>query len=155
MKNEISFYTYKLVILVIDVTRLPTFVKYIWYGDYNLLKVHIILKTNDIQIEKNEITTHIRVTFEDPEVQPEKSNFLKERLNKYKFYINSEYSLKSEIKYNETSKLLSIYVNIIIPDHHVPYELDKANAILMEPINTFQLFYDAQTEIYNRKYKKI
>ncbi len=117
--------------------------------------MHIILKTNDIQIEKNEITTHIRVTFEDPEVQPEKSNFLKERLNKYKFYINSEYSLKSEIKYNETSKLLSIYVNIIIPDHHVPYELDKANAILMEPINTFQLFYDAQTEIYNRKYKKI
>ena len=117
--------------------------------------MYIILKTNDIQIEKNEHSTHIHVTFEDTEVQPEQSNFLKERLNKYKFYINDKYSLKSEIEYKESSKLLSIYINIIIPEYYVPNDTNKANEILMEPINTFQLFYDAQTEIYTRRFKKI
>jgi hypothetical protein len=113
----------------------------------------IMLKTNDIQINKIKFeATNISVTLEDTEVQPEHYSFLKDRLTKYKLYINSEYSLKSEIQYDESSKLLSIGINIIIPDHYIPNDPNKANKILMEPINTFQIFYDAQNEIYRRKH---
>ena len=95
------------------------------------------------------------MTFEEPEVQLERSIFLKKRLNRYKLYINSEYSLKSKIEYNDSSKLLSIYISIIIPESCIPNDFNEANEILMEPVYTFQLFYDAQTEIYTKKYKKI
>jgi hypothetical protein len=115
-----------------------------------------MLKTNDIQIEKTRLEeTNISATMEDPEVQPEQYYFLKDRLTKYKFYINSEYSLKSQIEYNEPLKLLSIGINIIIPDHHIPNDTKEANEILMDPINTFQLFYDVQNKIYERKHLKI
>ena len=54
---------------------------------------YTMLKTNDIQIEKTKFeATNIYATLEDSEVQPEQYYFLKDRLNTYKFYINSEYS---------------------------------------------------------------
>jgi hypothetical protein len=115
-----------------------------------------MLKTNDIQIEKIKLAeTNIFATLEDSEVQPEKYFFLKNRLNTYKFYINSEYSIKSKIEYDESSKLLSIGINIIIPDNYIPEDTKKANEILMDPIDTFQLFYDAQNKIYEKKQLKI
>jgi hypothetical protein len=115
-----------------------------------------MLKTNDIQINKIKLAgTNISATLEDTEVQPEHYSFLKDRLTTYKFYINSEYSLKSEIQYDESSKLLSIGINIIIPVHYIQNDQDNANEILMDPINTFQIFYDAQNEIYKRKHQKI
>ncbi len=91
---------------------------------------------------------------EDPAVQLEQYYFLKDRLTTYKFYINSEYSIKSKINYDESSKLLSIGINIIIPDNCIPDDTKKANEILMDPINTFQIFYDAQNKIYERKQQK-
>jgi hypothetical protein len=116
---------------------------------------YTMLKTNNIQIEKIKLeATNIYAVLEDPEVQPELYNFLKDRLTTYKFYINSEYFLKSEMEYDEPSKLLSIGINIIIPDQYIPDDTKKANEILMDPINTFQLFYDAQNKIYERKYLK-
>jgi hypothetical protein len=125
------------------------------YGHYNSTR-YTMLKTNDIQIEKIKLAeTYISAKLEDPEVQVEQYYFLKDRLITYKFYINSEYSLKSEIEYDESSKLLSIGINIIIPDHYIPDDTKKANEILMDPINTFQLFYDAQNKIYERKHLKI
>jgi hypothetical protein len=112
-----------------------------------------MLKTNDIQINKIKLaSTEISAILEDPEVQPKQYAFLKSRLTTYKLYINSEYSLKSEIQYDKPSKLLSIGINIIIPDQYIPNDPNKANEILMDPINTFQIFYDAQNEIYNRKH---
>jgi hypothetical protein len=115
-----------------------------------------MLKNNNFQIDKIELAaTNISATWEDPEVQPEQYSFLKDRLNTYKFYINSEYSLKSEIEYDESSKLLYIEINIIIPEQYIPDDTKKANEILMDPINTFQLFYDAQNKIYERKNSKI
>jgi hypothetical protein len=115
-----------------------------------------MLKTNDIQIEKIKLAaTNIYAEMEDPEVQPEQYYFLRDRLTTYKFYINSDYFLKSEIEYNESSKLLSVGINIIIPDHYIPNDTKKANEILMDPINTFQIFYDAQNKIYERKHLKI
>jgi hypothetical protein len=112
-----------------------------------------MLKTNDIQIKKIKLdTTNILVKLEDNEVHIEHYKFLKNRLSTFKFYINSEYSLKSEIQYNESLLLLSIGLNVIIPDQYLPDDSNKAHEILMEPINTFQLFYDAQNEIYKGKH---
>ena len=113
-----------------------------------------MLKTNDIQINKINLTeTNISVTLEDPEVHPEQYTFFKKRLKTYKLYINNEYAFKSQMKYEEPSQLLNIRINIIIPNMYMPSEPEKANEILMDPINTFQIFYDAQNEIYNRKLK--
>ncbi len=112
-----------------------------------------MLKTNDIQIEKIDLAvTNISVTFEDLEVQPEKYTFLKDRLNKFKYYINSEYSLKTELQYNNSSQLLLIGIRIVIPDNYIPEDPIKADKIILDPINTFQMFYDAQNEIYKRKH---
>ncbi len=111
-----------------------------------------MLKTNDIQINNSNLAvSNISVTFEDSIVHIEHYKFLKNRLSTFKFYINSEYTLKSEIQYDESSQLLSIGLNIIIPNQYLPDDPNKTNEILMEPINTFQLFYDAQNEIYKRK----
>ena len=125
--------------------------KYIYHYDYNKYN-DTMLKTNDIQINKvNLEASNISVTFEDSKVHTEHYNFLKNRLNTFKFYINSEYSLKSEIQYDESSQLLTIGLNIIIPNQYLIDDPNKTNEILMEPVNTFQLFYDAQNEIYKRK----
>ena len=113
-----------------------------------------MLKTNDIQINKIKLdATNISAIFEDPEVHPEQYTFLKNRLNNYKSYIKSEYSLKTELRYDKSSQILTIGIIINIPNHYIPNDLNKANEILMEPINTFQLFYDAQNEIYKRKHR--
>jgi hypothetical protein len=70
-------------------------------------------------------------------------------------YINTEYSLKSELQYDNSLQQLSIGINIIIPNQYLPNDPNNANEILMEPINTFQMFYDAQNEIYTQKRRKI
>ncbi|HEX7466957.1 MAG TPA: hypothetical protein VF324_00020 [Methanobacterium sp.] len=115
-----------------------------------------MLKTNDIKIEKIELTTtNLSVTFADSEVPPERFIFFKDILNKYKFYIKSEYSLKTELQYDKSSQLLTIGIKLIVPNQYLPNDPNKANEILMEPINTFQLFYEAENEIYKRKHRKI
>ncbi len=115
-----------------------------------------MLKTNNIRIKKIEPrSTNISVIFEEPEVRQEQYNFFKDRLNKYKLYINSEYSFKSELKYEKSSRLLSIGISLIIPDHYLPEDPTKVNELLMDPINTFQMFYDVQNQIYKRKHGDI
>jgi hypothetical protein len=112
-----------------------------------------MLKTNDIKINKiNLEATNISVTFKEPEIHPEQYIFIKNSLNNYKLYINSEYSFKSELEYEKSSRLLSIGINIIIPNQYIPKDPAKAKEILMDPINTFQMFYDVQNEIYRRKH---
>ena len=125
------------------------------YNNYvvNRIKWITMLKTNDIQINKIMDAKKISVILEDPIVEFDQYTFLKNRLKDYKLYINSEYSLKSELQYNKSSQLLSIEINIIIPDKFMPKNTTETNNILMEPINTFQLFYDVQNEIYNRKHR--
>ncbi len=115
-----------------------------------------MLKTNDIQINKIKLeATEISVALEDTEINPEQYIFFKNRLDSYKFYISSEYSIKSEIQYDKSLQQLSIAINIIIPDKYIPDDPIKANEIIMDPINTFQIFYDTQNEIYDRKYRNI
>jgi hypothetical protein len=115
-----------------------------------------MLKTNDIKINQIKLEgTEISVTFEDPEVHPAQYTYFKDRLNNYKLYIDSEYSLKTETEYDESSQQLSIEINIIIPNNYLPTDPNKSNKILMDPINTFQIFYDAQNEIYKKKQRSI
>ena len=62
--------------------------------------------------------------------------------------------LNLKLQYDTSSQLLSIGINIIIPDNYIPREPEKSNEILMDPINMFQIFYDAQNKIYDRKHLK-
>ena len=114
-----------------------------------------MLKTNDIQIKKIKLdATNILVKLEDNEVTPEQYTFLKQRLKTYKFYINSEYTFKSEIEYDKSSQLLSIGINIIIPEYLIPKDPEKANETIMDPIDIFQIFYEVEILIYKRNHQK-
>ena len=111
-----------------------------------------MLKTNDIKITPMKLEgTEISVSLVDPEVHSTQYRFFKDRVNNYKLYIHSEYSLKTETKYDESSQILSIGINIIIPDHLIPIDPFEAQKTINDPINVFKLFYEAQTELYKRK----
>ncbi|MGB7969242.1 MAG: hypothetical protein WCF28_06690 [Methanobacterium sp.] len=112
-----------------------------------------MLKINEFNINKiKSVSTEIFIKFEDTGLSKKQYSFLKNRLDKYNLYINSEYSLEYQIKYNKSSQQSLIKMNIIIPNHLIPCDAIEANRILMEPIDTFQLFYDAQNNIYKKKY---
>jgi hypothetical protein len=114
-----------------------------------------MLKTINIQINKIIGATKISVRLEDPIVEVEQYAFFKNRLKDYKLYINPEYDFKSELHYNRSSKLLSIEINIIIPDKSISKNTAESNDLHIEPINTFHLFYDVQNEIYERKHRNL
>ncbi len=99
--------------------------------------------------------TNTSAVFEGLEVHEEQYNFLKDRLNSYELYINSKYSFKSEIQYDKSLELLSVKINIMIPNHCMPNACDKTNEIIMDPIHTFQMVYDVQNELYNRNHRHI
>ncbi len=69
-------------------------------------------------------------------------------------YINSEYSIKSETQYDETSNQLSILLNIIIPNHLIPKDPDKVQQTTIDLINLFHDLYEAQNEIFKKYYSK-
>lgn len=62
--------------------------------------------------------------------------------------------MESEIEYNELLGNLLIKITIIIPEKRMPKDLEKCMEIIMNKINVFQNFYDAQNEIYKRKNMK-
>jgi hypothetical protein len=114
-----------------------------------------MINVSEININKTEsVSTEVSFNLRNIGLSQEQYSFLKDRLDKYNLYINSEYSLKYQIQYNKSSKQSLIKINIIIPNHFIPSDAVEANRILMEPINTFQLFYDAQNNIYKKKYSK-
>lgn len=114
-----------------------------------------MINVSEININKTEsVSTEVSFKFEDIGLSEEQYSFLKDRLDKYNLYINSEYSLNYQIQYNQSSKQSLIKINVIIPNDFIPSDAVEANRILMEPINTFQLFYDAQNNIYKKKYSK-
>jgi len=103
-----------------------------------------MLKINDIQINKIKLEArNLLVKLEDNKVHPELYTFFKKRLKTYKFYINREYALKSEMEYEESSQRLSIVINIIIPEYLIPKDPEKATETIMDPI--FQKFYEVKT----------
>lgn len=114
-----------------------------------------MINVSEININMTEsVSTEVFFKFEDNGLSQEQYSFLKNRLDKYILYINSEYSLKYWIQYDKSSKQSLIKINIIIPNHFIPSDVIEANRILMEPINTFQLFYYALNNIYKKKYAR-
>ena len=110
-----------------------------------------MIKIVDIKTNENQTSTHIFLKFEDNTVNKELYNYLKEQLDKFKLYTDNDYSTKLEIKYDEILETLTIKITIIIPVKIMPKELDKSVDIIMNKINLFRNFYEAQTEIYNNK----
>jgi hypothetical protein len=114
-----------------------------------------MIKLTDTKINKiNHGATEVSFNFEDAGLKKNEYKFLKERLNMFKSYVNSEYSIKSEIRYNEFSEILFIRIIIKIPDNLMPKDPVKSTETIMDPIILFQKFYQAQKEIYQRKYLK-
>lgn len=112
-----------------------------------------MIKVSEFDINRiKSMSIEIFIKFEDTDLSQEQYSFLKNQLHKYILYINREYILNYRIQYNKSSHQSWIKMNIIIPTQFIPSDAIKANRILMEPINTFQLFYDAQSEIYKKKY---
>ena len=109
-----------------------------------------MIKIVDIKTNENQTSTHIFLKFEDNIVDKELYTYLKEELDKFKLYTDNEYSTKLEIKYDELSETLTIEITIIIPVKIMPKELDKSVDIIMNKIDLFRNYYEAQTERYKR-----
>ncbi len=111
-----------------------------------------MLKTKDIKINANQIATNIYVSFEDPEIHIDQYVFLKDRFKTYHLYFNKEYNFKTETEYKESSQILLVGINITIPEQLIPKDSYKAYETIMEPVDLFQKFYEAQNHIYQRKF---
>ena len=112
-----------------------------------------MIKLIDKKINKIKTSaTYISIKFEDTQISKKQYTFLNDRMYRYKFYINNEYTLKSEIEYDESSKLLSIGINVKIPDHFIPKDPEKAKETIVDPIDVFKKFYEAQNEIFKKNH---
>ena len=115
-----------------------------------------MLKINEYNINKiKSVSTEIFIKFEDTDLSQKQYYFLKNRLDQYNLYINSEYSLGYQIQYNKSAQQSFIKMKIIIPNHLIPCDTIEANKILMEPMDTFKLFYDALNNNIKRNMQKI
>ena len=103
--------------------------------------------------QKKPVTTDLFLKFEDNPVNNDQYTFLKDKLDTFKFYINNDYSMESEIQYNEVSEILIIGITIIIPDQFMPEDFEKCTEIIMNKINLFLNFYEAQNVLYKKNNK--
>jgi hypothetical protein len=112
-----------------------------------------MIKINDIKVNKTKPSaTDLYLKFECEEVNEEKCDFIKDRLDTYKHYIDKEYALKYEMEHNEFAERLSIGINITIPDHLMPQGLEEGSELIIEQIKLFRNFYEAQNKIFQKKY---
>ena len=109
-----------------------------------------MIKIVDIKTNENQTSTLIFLKFEDNIVSNDLYSYLKEQIDKFKLYIDKDYSTKLEIKYDEILEKLTIEITIIIPVKIMPKELNKSVDIIMNKINLFRNFYESQTELYRR-----
>ena len=110
-----------------------------------------MIKIVDIKTNENQTSTVIFLKFEDNIVNKDLYTYLKEQLDKFKLYTDNDYSTKLELKYDESIETLTIEITIIIPVKIMPKELDKSVDMIMNKINLFRNFYEAQNVIYNNK----
>jgi hypothetical protein len=112
------------------------------------------IKIIDIKIKKiNPLATDLFLKFEDDNVDQDQYTFLKDKIDNFKYYINHEYSMESEIIYNEVSEILIIGITTIIPDQFMPKDFEKCAEIIMNKINLFRNFYEAQNQLYKGQSK--
>ena len=113
-----------------------------------------MLKTIDTKIQRiNATTTEIILKFEDTGLKLEQYTYLKDRLDSFKLYLNTEYLLKSKNTYDQNSGQFLLELTILIPDHLMPLEF-KAIDVSNEITDLYKIFYDAQNQIYKKNYQK-
>lgn len=116
----------------------------------------MIIKLVDIKINnKKSEATDLFLKFEDNNVNKDQYTFLKDKLDTFKFYIDNDYSMISEIQYDEFLELLIIGITIIIPDQFMPKDFEKCTEIIVDKMNLFRNFYEAQNELYKKNNPEI
>ena len=129
----------------------PYFNKFIYHCDLYYKQGDPMIKINDIKVNKtNPEVTNLFLQFECEGVNEERCDFLKDRLDTYKHYIDNEYSLEYEMEHNEFAERLLIGINISIPDHLIPKDFEEGSDLIIEQIKLFRNFYEAQNEIYKK-----
>ena len=109
-----------------------------------------ILQFIKSEIKKiNPFSFDIILTFEDIEISKKQYLFLKEHLNNYDWFLDDEYSMTSETIYNESSRMLLIALDIIIPNHLMPKDEKNLTRMIKDHINKFPKFYKQNMEFYN------
>jgi hypothetical protein len=112
-----------------------------------------MIKTIDTKIQKiNATTTEILLKFEDTGLKLEQYIHLKYRLDTFKLYLNKDYILKSENRYDKNNGQLIIELTLLISDYLMPEEF-KATDVSNEIIDLYKIFYDAQNKIYEKNYQ--
>ncbi len=115
-----------------------------------------MIKIRDINIDnKKSTTTDIYLEFGDDEVNKDLYNFLQERIETFRLYIDHDYDMESKIEYDGTLETLIIGITIIIPEKLLVIDLQKCTEIIINKINLFRKFYEAQNTIYNKKSNKL
>lgn len=114
-----------------------------------------MLKFNECEIKVNKpFATDMVIKFVDNGVNKEQYQFISKRLNNHNLYLENEYSMTSEIEYNESLQTLSIEITIIIPNRIMPKDADKTKELFIIHINRFQKFYERINQSLNYKKAK-
>ena len=88
------------------------------------------------------------LTFEDTKISKEQYSFVKNELNKYDWYINDEYSMTTETMYKESSGMLLIALDIIIPNHLKPKDENVLTQMITDHTNKFLKFYERHMQLH-------
>ena len=95
----------------------------------------------------NSVETEILFKFQDSGVNKAQYVFVKERLDNYKGFIDSEYKIKYDTIYDGSNDILVIWVIIIVPDHRLPKDQKKLIEIHK---NGFPKFYENTMESFKQ-----
>ena len=90
----------------------------------------------------NPFSANIKLTFEDRKISKEQYSFLKNHLDQYRWYIDDEYPIISEIIYNEYSGMLLIVLNIMISECMMSNDMKNHSQMLTDHIKKFPKFYE-------------
>jgi hypothetical protein len=108
-----------------------------------------ILKFIKSKIRKLSLfSTDMILTFEDRKITKNQYSFIKNHLDKYEWYIDDEYSMTSKTIYNESSGMLLIVLDIIIPDRLMPKDDDILTQMIKDHFNRFPSFYERNLHLY-------
>ena len=113
-----------------------------------------------LQFIKSEIkkiypfSANIKLTFEDRKISKEQYSFLKNHLDRYRWYIDDEYPIISEVIYNESSGMLLIMLNIMIPECLMPNYMKNQTQMMTDHIKKFPKFYERHIQLHYPEIEK-
>ena len=105
-------------------------------------------------IKINPFSASIKLTFEDNRISKEQYSFLKNHLDQYRWYIDDEYPIISETIYNESSGMLLISLNIMIPECLMPMDVKNQTQRMTDHINKFPNFYEKHIQLHYPEIEK-